>query len=209
MNRFRSLLRLLAALTLLVGLLAACGNDDNGNDDDGPDVEAPAETETDPTGENGDDTGDEPAPEDADAAPSGGSGAAGTVIVDGVEYAMDESIRCEPDDGVEMLDRDLDLQFIGSGPDGRVIVHFYSGEIGSNPHQDVAYNGPEGVYGAFFSSFGGDEWFGEGDDTYDSAPFVVEGNRITGGGQLADSLTMEPGVSIELDVTFGDQMISC
>ncbi len=204
MNRLHRLLRLLAILALATGLLAACGNDDNGDDTDSdtPDVPADAGDPSD-TDDPGDDTGSDDPPE------SDSPGAAGTVVVDGVSYAMDESFRCDPDIGVDMAERELDVQFLGSSSEGNITVHFSVGQIGSNPNQDFSYNGPEGVYGAFYSPLGGDQWMGEGDDTYDSEPFTVEGNSITGGGLLFDAMTMEDSIEVEVDLTFPDEIQSC
>jgi hypothetical protein len=203
--------RVLALVALLVGLLAACGNDD-------ADITGPADAddttttaaESDPADPQDDDA-DEGADDgtDTDDSPAPSSGDAGTFTVDGVTYQMHEAINCELDDlGIEIREPILDTQYLGSSDDDRVTVHISLAEINDNPGWDVAYNGPEGVFGSHLTEMGG-EWVGEQDDTYSEAPVSVDGNTISGAVTLYDSMTMEDTVETEFEVTFPSQTTRC
>ena len=200
--------RLFTALALIVGLLAACGNDDDS---------APPNDDATPAADNGDDPGDDPGdgptddPGETDTENGGASASAdaGTFTVDGVTYGIHEAMQCDPSDfDVDMVELLLDTQYLGRSDEGGVIVHISHSEFAGNPSWDVSYNGPEGVFGAHLSDVGG-QWMGEQDDTYAEAPVTVEGNNITGAATLYDPMTMEESVEVSFAVTFPDQLISC
>lgn len=108
---------------------------DDDTADDAPDATADDDAAA-------DDTADEPASDDGDSAdtqqePESITGA-GTVTVDGTDYAISEVRRCEPlDDGT--VERELELQGIGEAPGGeRVQMDVYVQTIGGAPFDDVA-----------------------------------------------------------------------
>jgi hypothetical protein len=191
----------LALTLLLMGGLAACGDDDT-------DSSTPASTTADEVdGDTGDEgSGDEGSSDDESAA---GSGAAGTVTVDGTTYSMDASQQCDPTDtGVDLLDRSLEAQFWGQSADGRVQLDVYIESFGGVPAQSVSWSGPEGIYGSSVTQLGG-TWTGDNDDTYADPPVSVDGTRTTGSLTLWDASTMEESIDIDFDVTFPDELTSC
>ena len=205
-------MRRLATLTfvlLLMGILAACGDDDGGA------TSAPGDTASDDTADDdggtsdgtADGSSDDAAGDDQDG--SAGSGAAGTVTVDGTTYGLDAAMQCDPTDtGVEVLERSLEAVFWSQTSDGRIQLDVYIEEFGGIPAQSVSWAGPEGIYGSSITQLGG-TWTGDNDDTYADAPVSVDGTRATGSLTLWDAMTMEESIDLDFDVTFPAELTSC
>jgi len=115
----------------------------------------------------------------------------GWVDVDGVEYEITELRNCEPlNDGT--IERELELQGFGEVDGDRVQIDVYVGTIGGAPFDDVAWNGPEGVFGDP----------GQADVTLDA-------NRVAGSATLVDSLTQTETVAIEFDLEVPTELVAC
>lgn len=186
-------LRALLALLLAAGLLAACGNDDDAPTTPSGDTTAPADG-------NGDSNGDTDSNGDDGAWPPGdsaGSGAAGTVTIDGTTYTIDAVRECDVTDFFDGDDRERTFMMQGIGlvdPDDEwsdeVVVTVYEG-ITTNPDRDmqgIGWNGPEGLYDGLAT--GNDVWTVVS-DMIDGPPLEF-GDRITGELNLRSNLGNPP-----------------
>lgn len=197
--RTRSL-RALTALLLAVGLMAACGNDDDtatpGPDDDG------ATAPVDDGGSNG--GGDDDAWPPSDLR---GTGAAGTVTVDGTTYTIDAVRECDVTDFFvgDNAERQYMVEGIGlEDPEvdwsDEVVITVYTG-IQTNPDQDeqgMGWDGPEGLYDNSAVGVGDGPWT-SGTDTLDEPPLEISDDRITGELFLRSSLG-NPPVDVTADI---------
>lgn len=187
--------RLLPALLLVLGVLAACG--DEGDAGDASSATGDGETAGDA------DLADDNATEDGNEAgggePAPGGGGAGTVTVDGTTYDIDETRTCDPAEvDVDIVERELELQGAGSSGDERVQIDVYIEELGGTPTHQVSWSGPEGIYGGAASDFGGGWTDPEAGTTLDGPPIEVDGDRVSG--ELSAPSSTGDGDSI--DVSF-------
>lgn len=203
-------LRLVAALLFTAGLVAGCGGDDGDSTTNGADDgDATAEAPTDNDGDNGNgDEGSDGWP-DTDLA---GSGDAGTVTIDGVEYGIDETRLCDPSD-IEMGDgheRTYQLQGTGlADPEDEfseaVEVNVFTGER-TNPEQDsqeIEWDGPEGLYSGEATG-GGDTWT-RATENLDGPPLEIGDDRATGELTLSSTLGDPPvEATVDLEVPSGE-----
>ena len=202
-----------ALAVLLLGTMTACGNDDSddGGTDSAPD-EAALTLETDAEGNVASDGDDIPpigegSGDDAGGG-TGGSGAAGTITVDGVEFGFDEVLRCEEDssdlDNIERL-----LEVIYTGGDFR--LDLYTSEMDNvGVTQTINWVGPDGRFnGGAVETAGG--WIDSvaGTTGGDEPPYEVDGNRITGSATLSADRGSDTLVEISFDVVFPDETTRC
>ena len=195
----RALIALLVASTVLV----ACGDDDDtaatGPGDDG-EATSTDEDGSDDRGGGGDDGAWPPAD-------LRGTGAAGTVTVDGATYEIDAVRECDVTDffvgdnaertymveGIGLEDPEVDWS-------DEVVITVYTG-IQTNPDQDeqgMGWDGPEGLYDN--SAVGVDDgpWT-SGTDSLDGPPLDITDDRITGELFLRSSLG-NPPVDVAVDI---------
>lgn len=193
----------LAIAFLLMGFLAACGDDDG--DTSAPSDDTSAVDDSDAPADDGD--ADAPADdEEGDSVPEVGSGDAGTVTIDGTTYDMNQALLCDPDSAdTEMSDRELELQVLGEGGNQ---LDVYISEMAGVPLHDVSWAGPEGIYGNGISQMGG-AWTGQAGDTYADPPISVDGNRATGSVVLYDAMTMEESIELDFDVVIPSETFAC
>ncbi|WP_407316470.1 hypothetical protein UQW22_09445 [Isoptericola halotolerans] len=182
-----------ALTTLLVGGCAA-GDDTIPDDDDVE--ESAAGTETDAAA--GPDGAPETEPEatasdegSGPEEPDDDGSSAGTVTVGGIEYSLDEVRSCDPlqDAGI---DRELELQGLGTHEGERVQVDVSVQTIGGAPFDDVSWAGPEGVFGS-----------------PESAEVVHEDGRIIGAATLVDGLTQTETVDVEFVMDVPAETVAC
>lgn len=198
------------ASLVLVGSLAACGDDDT-------DSSAPDNNDTTEAASNGagDESGSEGGSDTSDNSESGSEigseGAAGdwgTATVAGTDYPFDNASRCNPDSiDIEGLDDQIEAQFFSTVRD-RGQLDIFVAEVGGNPIHEVSWAGPEGIFGASFLQIGG-TWMGDNDTVYQDSPVVISGDRATGSIVLFDSMTMEEELELDFDVTIPSETIAC
>lgn len=212
----------LAAMLLLTGALAACGDDD----DDSLTLQTDSQGNVIPGSGDIADNG-EPSPDDIPGigegssgesegdGSAGGGGSLGTVTVDGVEYGLDEAIRCEEsttDDGT--IERLLEVMYTGGEGDGQVRLDLYSTEsdLGAGPQllQSVNWSGPEGRFNGGGTEING-SWLHTADHTPGTgeAPYTRDGDRITGATSMAGDRDPDTTIEISFDVVFPDETTSC
>ncbi|MDZ7679136.1 MAG: hypothetical protein U5K29_11350 [Acidimicrobiales bacterium] len=204
---------MIALSALLIGALAACGDDTDGDDsaltfqtdaegnitsdedlagvpDDDPDDDIP------PIGEGSSDDGGEP---------TSGSGAVGTVAVDGVEIGLDEVIRCEEDSSdLEDIERLLEVSYTG----GDYFLSLYTSEVANvGVTQSVDFASPDGRFGGSSVETAGG-WTGVSGPS-ETPPYTVDGNRITGSATLTGSMDPDASVEVSFDVVFPDETTQC
>lgn len=115
--------------------------DAGGDEPDEPDEPA-APDEQSREGGGQDDSGQDGSGQDPPA-PAVSPGPAGIVTIAGQGIAMQEARRCEPMDA-QNIERDLDLQVIGQGPEGRVQLDIVMEEAGGMPRQALSLTLPDG-----------------------------------------------------------------
>ncbi|UFU07340.1 hypothetical protein [Ruania halotolerans] len=181
--------------TALLGL-AACSSPDAGSTTDEP-VEAEAETADEAQVSAEDDSAEvEPAEEEPaeEAEDQSSSGAVlGIVTVDDVQYEITELRNCEPLQQ-EMVERELELQGFGEHDGERVQIDVYIEELAGVPYNDVAWAGPEGVYGS-----------------PDGAEVTLDagGASVRGVATLKDAMTQTETVRVDFDLDVPADTIAC
>ncbi len=167
--------------------------------DSGTDEPAGAETQN--TQEADAPADDEPAAGDAENAPTEEAGAGqdaagdvlGLVTVDDVQYEITELRNCEPLQQ-EMVERELELQGLGEHDGERIQIDVYIEELAGAPYNDVAWSGPEGVFG-----------------TQESADVTLDagGTSVRGVATLQGALTQTETVTIDFDLPVPAETIAC
>ncbi|WP_159621342.1 hypothetical protein [Ruania rhizosphaerae] len=167
--------------------------------DSGTDEPAGAETQN--TQEADAPADDEPAAGDAENEPTEEAGAGqdaagdvlGLVTVDDVQYEITELRNCEPLQQ-EMVERELELQGLGEHDGERIQIDVYIQELAGAPYNDVAWSGPEGVFG-----------------TQESADVTLDagGTSVRGVATLQDALTQTETVTIDFDLPVPAETIAC
>ncbi|QOR71582.1 hypothetical protein IM660_04635 [Ruania alkalisoli] len=186
-----------ALITGLVLSVAACTSPaaDSGTDE-------PAGTETESTEDADAPAADEPAAEDAGDEPTEEAGAGqdaagavlGLVTVDDVQYEITELRNCEPLQQ-EMVERQLELQGLGEHDGERIQIDVYIEEIAGAPYNDVAWSGPEGVFGA--------------PESVDEVTLDAGGTSVRGVATLQDALTQSETVTVDFDLPVPAETIAC
>lgn len=210
----------MALFALLVGGLAACGDDDN---DASLSFQTDAEGNLVPEGDSADDAPDtDPAPSDDsdDGIPpigegsgngeasdgSGGSGAAGTMTVDGLEVGLDEVIRCEEDSSdLDDIERLLEVSYTG----GDYFLSLYTSEldnVGVTKSIDVAT--PDGRFGGG-SVETATGWNDGLTGPSETPPYRVDGGRITGSAIVTGSMDPDVEFEVSFDLVFPDETTQC
>ncbi|MFP4512029.1 MAG: hypothetical protein ACLFRV_03675, partial [Acidimicrobiales bacterium] len=190
-----------AALALLLGTLTACGNNDTADDgagtapDDSPTFETDAEGNVTSDPDDIADIGEGSTDDDGggESASPGGSGDAGTVVVDGVEFGFDEVIRCEEDSSdLEDIERLLEVSYTG----GDHFLSLYTSEMANvGVTQSVDLASPDGRFGGG-SVETASGWNDGITGPSETPPYAVDGNRITGSATLTGS--MDPDELVEV-----------
>lgn len=202
-----TVLRSLLAALFVVGLLAGCGDDGDGDATPAPDAqddgavgpEGEAEAEVDGEGE---DAG-------AGDAPSEGGGA-GTVTVDGTQYAIDETRTCDPAEiDVAMVERELELQGLGSAGDDRVQIDVYIEELAGSPSQQVSWSGPEGIYSSTASGVGSGWTDLDANEPLDGPPIEVAGDRVAGEVTMTSATGEGDPITISFDLGVPGEFSVC
>lgn len=117
----------------------------------------------------------------------------GRVTVDGVAYDLDSVHACDPlNDG--LVERELELQGTGTHDGDRFQVDVYVQTVGGQPMNDVAWSGPEGIFGDPR----------ELHLTVDDAA-----SHVSGTATLHDAMTQEETISIEFDVQIPSDTVAC
>lgn len=134
-------------------------------------------------------------PRDDSAAPGD---VRGIVDVDGTRYEITELRNCEPlEDGV--VDRHLELQGIGEHDGERVQLDVYIEEIGDLPYDDVAWAGPEGVFGA-----------GEHEGPYEAEVTIDDaGASVRGVATLVDAWDPSETILVDFELEIPAETIAC
>ena len=194
-------LTVLIASLLCVGLLVSCGDDDGGG------AAPPADESSESAGNT---TPPAAIENDEPNESTSGSGAAGSVTVDGTTYALDEVNRCDPSDlDIAGLERELEVQFFGRSTDGeRVQIDLYHERFCCIPAHDVSGAGPEGIFGTSLIEQGGG-WVDDAENQYPDPPVSFDGTRATGSLVLVDALTFEETIDIDFDVTVPEDLNVC
>lgn len=199
------LLRTLIALALAGSALAACGNDDDGAaapGSGGDDTAIQSDTDDNGATDDGDD-GEWP------PASALGTGAAGTVTIDGTTYQLDAVRECDVTDFAagDNRDREWMVEAIGlSDPEvewsDEVEVWVYTESL-TNPVKDgqgIRYYGPEGLYDNTASGDGDlNMAWTSGTTTLDGPPLDITDDRITGELFLRSGLG-NPNVDVTVDL---------
>lgn len=211
-----------ALAVLLIGALTACSDDDTdsgagpaGSDDAELVIETDAEgnvtSDQDPAGAP-DDVADEDIPPigedsgDDGGEPRSGSGAAGTVTVDGAEFGLDEVVRCEEDSSdLEDIERLLEVSYTG----GDHFLSLYTSEMANvGVTQSVDLASPDGRFGGGSVETAGG-WNDGITGPSETPPYTVDGNRITGSATLTGTMDPDASVEVSFDVMFPDETTQC
>lgn len=208
----------IALCALLLGSLAACGDDDSTDDGASPTDDEGFTFQTDAEGNvtsDGDDISDDDIPdigegssddEGAGSDSEGGSGAVGTVTVDGVEFGFDEVLRCEEDSSdLDDIERMLEVFYTG----GDYRLDLYTSEMDNvGVTQTINWAGPDGRFnGGAVDTAGG--WNDGITGPSETPPYTVEGNRITGSATLAGDFDPDTLIEVSFDVVFPDETTRC
>lgn len=176
MRRSHRVIRLFVPLLALSVVAAACGEADDA--EPASVAESPAAQESEP------EVAEDPEPaQQEQEAPAAAGEVVGFVTVDGVGYDINQMRRCEPFEN-DAIDVELELQGIGAAPDGsRIQIDVYVQQIGGMPFDDVAWAGPEGVYG-----------------DPDGAEVVATDDRVSGSAELRHSMGDGSIIVVEFDL---------
>jgi len=189
--------RLSALLGTSIALLLATGCGGAIAEADPPEDAAPRSSAAAPEAE----ADDAPEPDRSDATPEPVEGSEqgapatvrGVVRVDGVGYDITEVRRCEPlDDGT--VDRELELQGLGEHEGGRVQIDVYVQTVAGVPSDDIAWSGPEGV-------------FGNPEDT--DVVLDADGAEVRGTTTLMDAMTHEETVAVDFELEVPAENVDC
>ncbi|MGY6500891.1 MAG: hypothetical protein ACXIVQ_08390 [Acidimicrobiales bacterium] len=198
--------RILVTAVVAVGVLSACGDDD-GSSATPPGGDTSGQSQGDDTATGG--GSGETADGDEDAWPPAsvaGTGAAGTVTVNGVSHAIDATRSCDLTDFAAGDNRTREYWVQGIGlvdPEDRwadvIEISVFEGTT-SNPEGitvGMRYRGPEGLYDN--SAVGrGDIWT-SGSSRLDEQPIDVDGDPITASMSLTSSLG-DPAVEVVVEI---------
>ncbi|HUG74567.1 MAG TPA: hypothetical protein VMM81_02715 [Acidimicrobiia bacterium] len=124
------------------------------------------------------------------------SGDGGTATVNGTTYTFDMVLKCEY---VEDLAFDLEMQALGSSPDGRVQLDLVVYTFAGGDTHDVSWFGPEGIFSGGAMMMTGSSWT----DIQSGAP--ADGPIIsTDGGVATGTVVMSDieGSDTTLEVAF-------
>lgn len=137
---------------------------------------------------------DEPAGADEPGQDDEAGEVLGLVTVDDVQYEITELRNCEPLQQ-EMVERQLELQGLGEHDGERVQIDVYIQEIAGAAYHDVAWSGPEGVFGA--------------PETVDEVTLDAGGTSVRGVATLQDAFTQNETVTIDFDLPVPAGTIAC
>ena len=179
MKRMNLMFGAIAALVLVAG----CGADPVAGGPSSESVNEAASSEREQTATETPD-GSEPAAQEQ---------AQGQVTVDGVSYSLDSVHACDPlNDG--LVERELELQGTGTHEGDRLQVDVYVQTVGGQPMNDVAWAGPEGIFG----------------DPRDLDLSVDDAAaRVSGTATLHDAMTQVETINIEFDVRIPSDTVAC
>ena len=204
----------IALCALLLGSLAACGDDDSTDDGASPTDDEGFTFQTDAEGNVTSDPDDIPdigegSGDDGDDAGGGegGSGAVGTMTIDGVEIGFDDVLRCEEDSSdLDDIERMLEIFYTG----GDYRLDLFTSEIDNvGVSQSMHLASPDGRFngGALEGPNG---WFDSTSGTTSDEPaYTLDGNRITGSATLSGDFDPDMLVEVSFDAVFPDETRQC
>lgn len=188
---------------------AGPGDDDAAGDDpvDGsvdPDAPDPAEEPAD----DGDGPDEDPtAPADAPGS-AVAPGPAGIVTIDGQAIAMQEARRCAPMDA-QNIERDLELQVIGDGPDGQVRLDIVVEEVGGMPRQALSLTLPDGRVLANDAQDFGAGWEDQRQQALPGPPVEVSGATARVDWVVADPVGGSDELTVVVEVAVPATTTTC
>ncbi|MGA8039134.1 MAG: hypothetical protein WCA93_03405 [Acidimicrobiia bacterium] len=218
--------RLITVTVVMVLLVASCGGGTSGSTLAG-EAGAKDATTTVTSSQNDEPGGDtETTTDQSDKGSPGGTAANGTVMVDGEAFDAAQMYRCVPyaDPGKEPNPEDLDLVVFAT--DGRYLSLTISNGEGVNmgngqsyPRQayslrlDVADAGGQVEYELGATNDEDGNWI-LGDDVgtpLDSAPFIIDGNNISGGMTLVETYPNEGDsmVNVTYELEIPGDVVDC
>ncbi len=191
-------LHLVAAILLITGVVAGCGDDDTDVDTPQADHEA-----------NGSDDQDDGVDENGDSPRLGAADA--SIVVDGTTHELSEVRRCEPPETGSGETQITEAIHGLSADDGTLVLVLQVTETPVSETHWVSWRGPEGLFDTFVIGGGTGEWIGDGEIVYDGPIINLDGRRAAGSAILADSQTLDPDdrVEITFDIAVPADFSSC
>jgi hypothetical protein len=184
--------RLLALFVLMSLTLVACG-DEGGSD-------SPTTTAGQPgtTAAGGSDT----------TAPTGPppSGDGGTATVNGTTYTFNMVLKCEFD---EDLGFELEMQALGSSPDGSVQLDLLIGSFVGSAMHDVSWAGPEGIFSGGAMELSGTWTDMETGTAVDGPIIYTDGGVATGTVVMAAVTGSDATIEVAFEVPIPTEDFAC
>lgn len=182
--------RLVALFALMSLVLVACGGDGGS---DSPTTSGQPGT----TAASGSNT----------TAPGGAppAGDAGTATVNGTTYTFHTVLKCEFD---EDLGFELEMQALGSSPDGSVQLDLVIGSfVGSESH-DVSWAGPEGIFSGGAMDMSG-TWTDMDGEAVDGPVIATDGGVATGTVVMTDVRGEVDPIELTFEVPIPTEDFAC
>lgn len=117
----------------------------------------------------------------------------GHVTVDGVTHVLGSVRACDPlNEG--LVERELELQGLGTSNGSRIQLDVYVQKIAGQQINDVAWSGPEGVFG---------------NPRHLKISVDETESRISGSAALHDAQTQEQLIDIEFNMPIPSETVAC
>lgn len=174
----------LAALAAIALTVAGCASDDA--------APPPADQRSPSTSTS---NAEQETPESAEPAEALGA----VRVNDAITYSITELRKCEPFED-DMIERELELQGLGTHDGERIQLDIYLETIGGAPHNHFSWAGPEGV-------FGSDPLDGSSSDA--RITWGPDNASVLGSATLFDSMTGEERIMVDFDVQVPSETVAC